>query len=841
MLMKKTLLFAVLTALTVTASAQREEPVFSGSTVAFTPNDTVYLLHVESNLFYGYGNDWDTHVTVAKEGIPVTFQVVSAADEDPVVYQIRDYHPVKKNWYYAFFTTTTDANEVSTYHWYTDGAAEQPDRYYSVEATENSTFRIFASDDKNEMMNHMGDMEDFYLTLDPDYVDAYHDGVTTGTGVVYASASLLPQNEWKAVSQEEYAVYMEQRRVFARAQELLALIEEGNELGVDTEAAQAAYEDLTLTYDQIDAAIAALMQLFTAYYEENVTPDNTIDMTRYVVNPSFENGLTGWTDEMGLSTFENGNWDAMIDGTVYTGSSYLNVWNGSGVTGRIYQKVTGLPNGVYGITIGAHSDAVGGFVFGGDFKTPVAQGYYSDEQKARDYTVVALVTDGTLDLGYRSEHEGSFWSTMDNVRLLYYGAGQDAYASWVEQSIAQAHDFTDAWCQPTLLETYNQALAALQDAELDENLMTYVKAYLEALNAVNRNVKIYESLQSYINWTVEVAEDNAFYPTYTPLLQRYVTETAQPVLDAHALSTEDVEAVIAEITRIINEGYRTLDLIVELTELNDYMKTCLETYATTSSEESRKVATTLAAEIDELIVSDEIENNEQILELEARIQAAIHELRVPVVEASDDNPVDYTVYLTNPGFEDGLTGWENAHNLSTFETKGNWGIDGTYLSGTAYLNLWHAAPQGAYVRQTVTGLPNGTYKLSAAAYANNSSLFVFANGDNVAVPAYNDISGVARYEVITKVTDGTLKFGVILHSDGDLWCTVDNFELTCYGANSQQEVSGDAFGAIAPDAILAVSAQPSQPNAQIFNLAGQRVKKTTTGLYIVGGRKIFVK
>ena len=856
--MKKSIFLTALTLLVSTAAmSQREEPRYAGATASVADGETCYLLNTSANLFYTYGNDWGTHATLGAEGIPVIFQATGETNDDGrEVYELRNFLPSKNAWYYSFLTTNDyDAADATAYHWYTDGSVDKPDHFFCLEPVEGNTFRLYASE-TNAEVSHSGDFADYYLTFDPEYYDGKN-LEQTGTGVVYASASELPQNVWAAVAEEDYTAYIQAREVYQAAQRLQALIEEARELGIDDlEAAEAAYANLALTTEELETAISDLMQLFTRFYEENVTPASPIYMTRYLLNPGFDGSLEGWTNGVGADMFELGTWTDMIDGTAYTGTNYLNIWNGSGVQGNISQTVEGLPNGVYGVTIAAHSDAEGGYIFAGGVQTAVVKGYVDKAagKYGQDYSVVTLVTDGTLELGYHSEHDGQFWSTMDNARLMYYGAGEDAYQAWVEKSVEQAPSFDGARCQPALIEAYNAALKALEEADLDEHLMTFVNDYLEALNAVNANIKAYNELEAEILNDAEVIPTLTFQ-VYQTQAQNYIDEVAQPALEAHQLGTDEVVAIREALGAIIWEGQQSLALFEELMALNDYLGKCITEYETSAAEEAVATAKALYDEVSDVITNAEtdIENNDQIRALKQRIEEAVYALRIPVGEASDDNPMDYTVYVTNPDFEDGLTGWTNENGpITTFEVAGSWSdgvyemarfLDHTEKASSYYLNLWDAAPNGYRVLQTLTDLPNGTYTVAVTAYANAANAaFVFANGSSVMVEAADALPGNAhRYEVTTKVTDGTLTIGVILHRpDGEIWATFDDFTLTAYGPNSVREITGDAFAEFAPDAIAAPR-DAAASDIVIYNLAGQRVQTLRKGIHIVGGRKVYVK
>ncbi|MBO4905572.1 MAG: hypothetical protein J5486_00860 [Bacteroidaceae bacterium] len=818
----------------LSAWADREKPSYSGSFVVAEDGDTVYLYNVGAGKFLSYGNDWGTHATMDERGIPMVAQVMD--DSGPTQYMLRNYLPLKNAWYCLFLTVEEGS---STIHCYTDGSTAKSDHLFTIEYAAGSQpqrpWFIIKGAEGNETFKDGGDYAAYLLAFDPDYVNQ-RDDVTTGTGVVLAETTIDENSMWCWVSKADYVAYELQLQAYEKAQELLALIDEAAELGINTDEAIAAYENTSLTTEQIVEAIAALMAKFTEYYQENVTPSKPIDMTRYITNPDFEDGLTGWTNEAGISTYETGNWNAMIDGESFHGTKYLNLWNPTANQGRVVQTVDGLPNGVYSMTAAAYSNADGGRVFAGSFNTAVVKGDVdeSNGRKGQDYTVVALVTDGRLEIGYQSQHEGEFWSCFDNVRLLYFGAGEEAYSEWVEMSLEQAPSMENVRCQNALVEAYNAALKALEEADANEGIMQYISVYINALNEVKANIAAYDALEADIQTAAEQADE--LYPYYSEALIEYLNVTAASALEEHQLGTDEVNAIREEIASILYEGSHTLDLFNQLIDLNDYLAACINTYTDTSSEEAKTNAQNVYDSVAELLNSDALVNNDILRDYIASVNQAVYDLRIPVVEASDDNPVDYTVYITNPDFEDGLNGWTKDGQLSTCEV-GTWGIDGFVLSGNGYLNMWDGTPN-ARVKQTVTGLPNGTYTLTVSAFSRvASSMYVFAGKDNVLVDATEEISGAARYEVTTVVTDGTLTLGCIVYNaDAEVWCVADNFTLTAYGPESVRQPSGDAFAAVAPDAVVSMNEAATVIATEYFDAAGTRLSAPRSGLTIVRQR-----
>ena len=829
---------------TSAATGQRTEPAYQGTFLTPEEGDTVYLYNVTHKKFMSYGNDWNTHATLDLKGIQFTLLKQERDNDDgKPVYVLRDYHPVKQAWYELFMTGTSDEEGNETVHLYTDRGS-QADYYFCMDyatGSDQPMFRLYGAE-ANPFYGHSANRNsDFYVSLHPTYYDTQHE-VLTGTGVVYASNSQIAANDWAWVSRENYWEYEGQVWIYDRAQELLALIQEAKVLGISTEAAQAVYDNLNATYDDLTNAIYDLQLLFSEYYATHVTPQNPIDMTARIQNADFEESLDGWVNEAGVSTFELGNWGDMIDGTCFTGTRYMNIWNGQGISGRIYQQLSGLPNGVYVLTAAAYSSADGGQVFAGDYAKDIVKGNATENAMGQDYTVTCVVTDGTLQLGYQSKHETDFWSTMDHIRLTYFGAGADAYQYWVEQCMADAPTFDDARCTQELKDAYDDALAKLRAATTTEEIMQAVVVYLEALNAVNANINAYARLDAARETALDIiAQANEYYGAQ---LNDFLMEEVDPMLDEHQSSTEEVDAMTAQLQQLVATVERNLELYAQLAERTELLKNYIEQYGATCAASTKTEADALLEEVAGLGERNPNMTNEELEALLARIDEMIFKLQVPAEEASDSNPISYTFMLVNPGFEEEPgVGWTKEGQISTFGLN-DWHIDGEVLSGSHYLNLWDGKPNGR-VCQTLTGLPNGLYTITAGCFTNCAeSTWLFANNDNVLVTSELDMPGTV-YEVNTFVTDGTLTLGIIMHNtEHEAWSVADNFTVTCYGMSSVRQPSGNDFEATAISTVTHENATADG----VYDLQGRRLDSQAAagkGLRIVRRegkvRKIWVK
>jgi hypothetical protein len=258
---------------------------------------------------------------------------------------------------------------------------------------------------------------------------------------------------------------------------------------------------------------------------------------------------------------------------------------------------------------------------------------------------------------------------------------------------------------------------------------------------------------------------------------------------------------------------------------------------------------------------------------DADIPAVIASLKVAIIQyltahaagADDDNPVDVTSVIVNASFDAQLTGW-----TTTGEVGG--GNIGRWANST--VESWNSTSFD--IGQTIIGLPNGTYKLSATGYyrcsSNNTAaakhndgtekLNAILYGDSITQPIMSIFSqpmsemvtdgfekvGVpfngqdfcyvpnsmdaarisfdkglyADNSLFVDVTDGTLKIGV-RKTDGiaDDWTILDLFKIVYYGTHSSHTGISSTV-----DSKVVVG-------TTYYSLNGMMMKKPVRGLNIV--------
>lgn len=154
----------------------------------------------------------------------------------------------------------------------------------------------------------------------------------------------------------------------------------------------------------------------------NFEAGDMYDMTPYLINPSFESvqtdksqNIPGWT-KTGAADSEYCTRTDAGPASFKTGNVYFQYWSSSRPDYSISQVVTGIPNGKYRLTAaaGGSDGTAGTFVYAGDKQIEVTS-------TGSDYSVDAVVVDGSLTVGFKSVSRTVAWSYADNFRLYYLG------------------------------------------------------------------------------------------------------------------------------------------------------------------------------------------------------------------------------------------------------------------------------------------------------------------------------------------------------------------------------------------------------------------------------------
>ena len=235
------------------------------------------------------------------------------------------------------------------------------------------------------------------------------------------------------------------------------------------------------------------------------------DVTNQIVNPSFEDGLTGWTNN-GMVT-QNNNSPA-DEGWAKDGNIYVEKWTqapNSLPVASVEQTIEGLANGPYKLIISGHAvlqgnpePATGAFLYAGSQQVPVNVG--------GTYEIAdIIIEDGSLTIGYKLEEPiTANWTGIDNFRLYFYG-DLSALNNTLTNKIAGVQAVLDDENNPAgYYRTEMQA--AIDDAGTVEQSIEALEAAIARLDAsiasFNGLIEAYSTLQEVMDIAATFDESN---------------------------------------------------------------------------------------------------------------------------------------------------------------------------------------------------------------------------------------------------------------------------------------------------------------------------------------------
>ena len=284
---------------------------------------------------------------------------------------------------------------------------------------------------------------------------------------------------------------------------------------------------------------------------DNASSTSPMDVTaKFVTNPYFDTNKDGWTSTTG---YQN-NARATNQGGAISGGFWEN-WNGSAKTsGKMYQTLSGLTDGIYRLTAAAFADQGTSevYLYIGDKKEKITAAAPSV------YSVQCSVVGGTTEIGLvLGESNAAKWIGLDNVKLEYLGfdatAALEALAETVgaatysdKHSAKSEEDLQTAIAAANLLIT---AGTATKDA-----IATATTNLSSAIAAVEASIADYAALHA----AIAAASYAVITPSYTALATAITTAqgiynngTAESCADAIAALDAAVKAAkVADYTYV---------------------------------------------------------------------------------------------------------------------------------------------------------------------------------------------------------------------------------------------------------------------------------------------------
>lgn len=371
------------------------------------------------------------------------------------------------------------------------------------------------------------------------------------------------------------------------------------------DGAEALMSTWSLDNEELTTYMANLKVKLENAQNASIKPGD--DITRKIVNPSFDNGKEGWTVKEGNPTFN----ETYKNCEVYQG------------TFDIYQDITNIPDGVYelsvlafqrvaenGVASKAHdagAEDITAFIYANDLETPFTSPYtygmaapsggdpedykYSlngedvyipnsmkgmaaattENPNAYTVTVPMLVEGGTLRIGVREKRRPSNinnswgdWAIWDNFRLKYVGSKGEALNAVTTPLIAKAAGLLDSKMNADVRTQLEAAKTALET----EATVPGIHTLSAAIEAANTSIEAYKPLKEAIDNAQTRYEENEATSTTSETAKGLYTaavNTAQGIYDNGTVADAEIPAAI----KALNEGvtkYVINDIIADASE-----------------------------------------------------------------------------------------------------------------------------------------------------------------------------------------------------------------------------------------------------------------------------------
>lgn len=406
-------------------------------------------------------------------------------------------------------------------------------------------------------------------------------------------------------------LYAELETLNGTIQEFLALDPAGDEFDAfmelynDCGTGESA-EDLTSTWSLNNEELTQYMADLKVKLEnaQNASIKPGDDITRKIVNPSFDSGSEGWTVKEGNPKF---------DGTYKNCEVYQGTFD-------IYQDITNIPDGVYELSVlafqrvaennvasKAHDNGIEditAFIYANDLETPFTSPYtYGMKENSGDdfkynlngeevyipnsmkgmaaattenpdaYTVTVpmLVEGGTLRIGVREKRRpsnvnGSWgdWAIWDNFRLKYIGSKGEALNAVTTPLIAKAAGLLDSKMNAEVRAQLEAAKTALET----EATVPGIHTLSAAIEAANTSIEAYKPLQTAIENAQTRYDENEASSTTSDVakgLYNAAKTTAENIYNNGTAADAEIPAAI----KALNEGvtkYVIHDVIADASE-----------------------------------------------------------------------------------------------------------------------------------------------------------------------------------------------------------------------------------------------------------------------------------
>ena len=498
---------------------------------------TYYIYHVATGKFVTNGNwknNWNTELVVADEGTPLTlsygedYQLAYLDENDEnynpnLGYRLSAFEAPTNSGFHELFIDVDDYfyPVTSSGVIYVDHS-NQGHMLWDITKQDNGYYRITVA------------ASDPSLGAGTEYEGrcwAVEEGDNGVNGIMDMNAADYqnPQADWQFVAEDVYEVYNAKKNVLKPA------IEEAEYAGVDCTAEKTVYDKADVTVEEITEAADALKAKVLEAKYSSASPQNPVDVTNLMVNPSFDYNANGWTTEREADpTGQQDVWLYQIstqntsDGTTFAG--FWERWNPNApqMDWSIHQNLNNIPNGRYKLTAyvltnkkadegGPQGLYVYATSFGAETRSseqplgsPDGEGY------ASPISVEFDVINGAVTVGFKAVDYNSNWAGVDNFKLEFMGAAaaettaRDLLAKAIEDANANLNTVpkTSTAGKTRFQEVINLATRAQQNTEVaDDSLLALSYQLIAEFDTLKVDADAYAELQTITKGMLEKMSD----------------------------------------------------------------------------------------------------------------------------------------------------------------------------------------------------------------------------------------------------------------------------------------------------------------------------------------------
>jgi len=578
---------------------------------------------------------------------------------------------------------------------------------------------------------------------------------------------------------EEFVNFVEETQ-YRGYDEAVAFIEEL--------AAFLEMEDENAGYAELNAMIAKLEQAINDYrMSQDASKDTPADYTFLIPNANLEEkgnwvwtidaeGKDGW---VGPTHDNNSIRPSMDGGEARYG---VNLWGNKIISIDLHQELTGLPNGLYGISaelITQTGYATDQHLYVTGVNTSVSPNLEVDGWDAYQWTTLqtgyVVVIDGTLTIGAASSQGGEAsegWFQATNFKLQYYGMYSD-------EDLQVAYEATLAEAQ-ALIPTLLKGDAAVLQAKIDEAIALSATKYGEAAALLVEPVTVAKAAalayNTYKTGAYQTAVDNN---------EGFGNAEAQDVLGAAIAFADAITNADTTTTAALPAIEEKLNAYSDYaTYLEDvcYMVTD-RSYAASNVND---VKTTIAAQKADLTAKFQSKAN--VEDLKAKLQNVVSYMEKSAylhAKAGDD----VTGLIVNPTFDTDAAGWLVNKGTGNTETNASqhWGAD----AANRYMDSYNGTKKALnfHGSQVLSNIPNGTYTVKVATRADSIGAYIFALGEAITDTLVNDSTVMKQVAASANTKWQEIEFhadslGGIWQAEDDKYMAGETFDETIHNARN---------------------------------------------------------